>query len=477
MTTNIPELWQHQKEMVDKAGDHFALFAEPGTGKSATTIAILRREYDKLSFLMPTLIICPPVVISNWAREFSVWSKINPKQIIQLKGSGKQRAELVRNANPQSILVTNYEALIMPDLYPELKKFLSRSYSCLVLDESHKCKDPSSKRTRKAIELADLCSHRYILTGTPILNNLMDIFSQFRILDRGQRFGSNFLSFRAKFFENKNIGMPRDRYFPNWQPIKDADLKIKELIEPVSQYVDKATCLTLPPLVKKVIEVEMSIEQTRLYKEMRDSLVATINTPTGDKYSVADLAITKALRLQQIASGYLSTTNDKGEVVTVKIKDNPRKEALRQLLEDIVPYHKVLVWAVFQDNYDDIRDVCQNLNIQFSEIHGLIKDKDAEAHRFRADPKCRVLIGHPGSGGIGVNLVEASYMVYYSRNFSLEFDIQSEARNMRGGSDIHEKITRIDLIASGTIDQLVATSLANKIKISDSVLKQKIGEL
>jgi SNF2 family DNA or RNA helicase len=271
--------------------------------------------------------------------------------------------------------------------------------------------------------------------------------------------------------------MPRDRYFPNWQPIKDADKKIRELIAPVSQFVDKATCLTLPPLVKKVIEVEMSNEQLRLYKEMRDSLVATINTPTGDKHSVADLAITKALRLQQIASGYLSTTNEKGEVVTVKIKDNPRKEALRQLLEDIVPFHKVLIWAVFHDNYDDIRDVCYNLNVEFSELHGLVKDKDAEAHRFRTDPKCRVLIGHPGSGGIGVNLIEASYMIYYSRNFSLEFDIQSEARNMRGGSEMHEKITRIDLIASNTIDQLVATSLANKIQISDSVLKQKIGEL
>ncbi len=473
----IRKLWKHQQEMVDKAGNYFALFAQAGTGKTGTAISILRREYEKLGYIMPTLIVAPPIVVSNWAREIGIWSKIDPKRVIQLKGPGKLRAEMVRNADPQSILITNYEALIMPELFIELKKFLVRTHSCLVLDESHRVKDPTAKRTKKAIELADVCSHRYILTGTPILNNLMDIFSQFRILDRGERFGSNFFTFRARFFEDKNRSMPAARYFPKWEPIKNADLKIKELIEPVSQYVNKESCLTLPPLVKKVIEVEMSNEQTRLYKEMKDSLIATINTPTGDKHSIADLAITKALRLQQIASGHLATTNDKGETVAIKIKDNPRKEALRQLLEDIVPYHKVLIWAVFHDNYEDIKDVCYNLNVEFSELHGLVKDKDAEAHRFRTDPKCRVLIGHPGSGGIGVNLVEASYMIYYSRNFSLEYDIQSEARNFRGGSEMHEKITRIDLIASNTIDQLVATSLANKVAISDGVLKERLSEL
>jgi SNF2 family DNA or RNA helicase len=88
-----------------------------------------------------------------------------------------------------------------------------------------------------------------------------------------------------------------------------------------------------------------------------------------------------------------------------------------------------------------------------------------------------VLIGHPGSGGIGLNLIEASYMIYYSRSFSLEHDIQSEARCYRGGSERHQSITRIDLVTPGTIDELVMKSLATKQELSDKILKEKMGEI
>jgi SNF2 family DNA or RNA helicase len=82
-----------------------------------------------------------------------------------------------------------------------------------------------------------------------------------------------------------------------------------------------------------------------------------------------------------------------------------------------------------------------------------------------------VLIGHPGSGGIGVNLTASSVSIFYSRGFSLEHDIQAEARNYRGGSERHDKITRIDLVAPGTIDEEVVRKLHAKQTISDVILK------
>lgn len=474
------ELWQHQKDAIEiaKSLDYYALLFEPGCGKSATAVHILRDKYNKHKKILPTLILAPPVVVSNWKNEFKMWSKIKPEKIILLVGTGKQRIDLIKSAPQDSILITNYESLNMPDLLIAMKDFLRNTPSCLLLDEAHKAKDITAKRTKRAIELADIASYRYILTGTPILNNLMDIYSQFRILDRGQRFGHNFFSFRARFFEDKNRSMPASKYFPNWAPIRGADRKIKELIEPVSMHVEKSKCLSLPPLVKKTIEVPMSKEQTRIYESMRKDLVATIKTNEGDKHSIAELAITKSLRLAQIVSGHIRVEGENGEEnKTIQIKDNPRKDALKQLLEDLAPYHKVLIWAVYHANYADIRDVCEQLEIEFVEIHGLVKDKDAEAHKFRTDEKVRVLIGHPGSGGIGLNLVEASYMIYYSRSFSLEYDIQSEARCYRGGSDRHESITRIDLVTPNTIDELVLKSLASKQALSFSVLKEKINEI
>lgn len=81
-------------------------------------------------------------------------------------------------------------------------------------------------------------------------------------------------------------------------------------------------------------------------------------------------------------------------------------------------------------------------------------------------------MGHPGSGGIGINMVIASYSIFYSRNFSLEQDLQAEARNHRGGSEIHAKVTRINLIAKGTIDEIVADALKNKVQIGENILNK-----
>ncbi len=471
----IPELWAHQKQAVKKARDYpyFGLLFEPGVGKTSTTITILREKYAQSKQVIPTLILCPPVVIGNWKKEFSIWSKIPASRIYPLVGSQKERIEILKTAPRDSIFITNYESLNMDKLFLELCRVVKDGV--LVLDESHKVKSVTAKRTKKAIELADLATYRYILTGTPILNSLMDVFSQFRVLDRGQRFGKNFFTFRARYFTDKNKFMPRDRHFPDWVPLPNAANEIKELMDPISMYVEKESCLSLPPFVRKTVEVEMSKEQVRLYEEMKRDLVATFKMDDGShKYSVAELALTKALRLQQIVSGHVRVEEDEGEVRTLKIKDNPRKKALKELLEDLAPYHKVLVWAVFRDNFDDIREVCEELELGYEEIHGDVKDKDKAAENFRSKESVRVMIGHPGSGGIGLNLVEASYMIYYSRNFSLEMDIQSEARAYRGGSERHASITRIDLVTPGTIDELVLKALEAKTAISNSVLKEML---
>lgn len=481
--TNPPdELWAHQRIAVERARDldYFALFFQPGVGKTATAIHIARHKFNVHKTVLPTLILCPPVVIPNWKHEWAKFSKVDPKKIISLVGTGKQRLEILKKSPTDSIFITNYETLLMKDVYTYLKSFLSASpLPCmLIADEAHKAKDPGAKRTKLLMELAPLFKYRYILTGTPILNSLMDVFSQFKILDLGQRFGKNFYSFRAIYFEDKNKAMPSQKYFPDWRPQKGADKRIRKQIQDCAMFAEKADCLTLPPLVKKIIEVPMAPEQKRLYESMKQDLIATVMGDDGKlRASIAELAITKALRLQQIVSGHLRYENDGGETGTLKIKDNPRKKILAELLEDLAPYHKVLIWAVFKDNYEDIRQVCNGLGLGFTELHGEVKDKQQAVERFSNDPSCRVLIGHPGSGGIGVNLVAASYSIFYSRSFSLEFDIQAEARNYRGGSERHESITRIDLVTPGTIDELVLKSLASKQQLGNSILRQHLQEI
>jgi SNF2 family DNA or RNA helicase len=182
----------------------------------------------------------------------------------------------------------------------------------------------------------------------------------------------------------------------------------------------------------------------------------------------------------QIVSGFLPLGEDNGREGRIERFDGiPRLDALSSLLEAIAEPHKVIVWAVFRADYEAIRGVAKALGYDHVEINGEIsaKEKDEAVHRFNHDPSCRLLLGHPASGGVGVNLTAASYSIYYSRNFSLENDIQSEARNYRGGSEVHEKITRYDLIAKGTIDELIARRLAEKQVISQKVLQDLAKEL
>jgi SNF2 family DNA or RNA helicase len=476
--------WKHQVEAIERAALHpnapsdFALFFEMGTGKTGTLINILRARFNEKQKIMRTLILCPPIVIKNWKEEWKKHSTIDPCHIILLTGSGEKRARTFMEEGytrdthaPQGkIFVTNYEALLMDALFEQI---LAWKPEVLVLDESHKCKDAKSKRTKKAIQLSTLAKHRYLLSGTPVLNSPLDLFSQFVILDQGATFGKNFFAFRGRYFRDRNAGMPRDRYFPKWEVVPGALEDINQKIFVKGMRVEKKDCIDLPPMVYQTIKVPMEGEQARLYKEMKKDLITFLK----DKAVTATMAMTKAMRLMQIASGYAKTAE--GEEIS--LGQTPKQVALKELLEELTPNHKVLVWAVWKENYAQIRQVCEELGVGYTEVHGDIPSgqKFANVDRFNTDSKCRVLIGHPGSGGIGINLVVASYSIFYSRNFSLEQSLQAEARNYRGGSleAGHEKITRIDLVCEGTIDELVSEKLAMKEEIGEKLLSDLSLEL
>ena len=189
----------------------------------------------------------------------------------------------------------------------------------------------------------------------------------------------------------------------------------------------------------------------------------------GQQAVSAQIALTKFLRLQQITTGFV--TDDDGNIIKLP---NPRSKVLQELLEDLTPNHKVIVWAVFKENYEEIRKVCDILGVKFVEVHGEVGEKARyeNVDSFNNDESVRVLIGHPGSGGIGINLVASDVSIFYSRNFSLEQDIQAEARNYRGGSEKHAKVTRLDLVCSDSIDEDVCEAIDKKVSIGEAILRK-----
>lgn len=460
----MAELWEHQKKAIERAkGAHeLALFWEPGTGKTRATIEILRNVYTAHKKGLRTLILAPLVVLQNWKDEFARYSKIAPDNILVLSGPGDKRAAAVKDTSA-FILITNYEGMGLPKFYNALAAWQPQ---ILVCDEAHRCKTYNAKRTKLVTALADLTNYRYILTGTPVLNSQLDLYSQFRILDRGETFGKNFFQYRAEYFWDKNAGMGSVKYFPDWRPRADTSERLNAKISRKASVARKSECLDLPPLIEKEILVELTPQQKRLYEEMKKDFV----TYLGDAACVATMALTKALRLQQIVSGYAATDDNQ----VVAFDNTPREMALKELLSDLLEGgHKVIVWAVFRANYDTIARVCGKLGVQYAMLTGDVKDKNAEIQKFRIDPACPIMIAHPGAGGIGVNLIEAAYSIVYSRGFSLEQEEQSKARNYRGGSEMHTSVTRIHLVAEDTIDRVIRDALAKKQNMAAAVLTMR----
>lgn len=466
--------WAHQLEAIHTGKDRkeLALFFEQGTGKTMTAINILRCWFLRNQRVLRTLILTPRIVVPNWEREFHTHSKVRKNNIVLLQKSGAQRLTRLKeqcytgSKAAGRIVITNYESLNMQKLYEAIWDWRPE---VLILDESHKCKDMKSKRTKKAIKLADLAKYKLLLTGTPMPNGPEDIFAQFRILDSGKTFGKNYFKWRANYFYDRNGGMPPQHHFPDFVLQPNMVRVLNGKINAVSRRVKKQECLDLPPLVRQRIDCELSPAQAKAYKEMKKEFITYVE----DKACIAQLAITKGMRLQQILSGFIKVETDNGEGELKRFPKTPRLETLREILKEMTPHHKIIIWAVFRENYAMIREVCDEEKIPYVEVHGDIKDteKDKAVDEFNTNSKCRVFIGHPGSGGIGINLIASDIAIFYSRNFSLEQDLQAEARNHRGGSEIHKKITRIDLVVPNTLDEHIMESLARKEKMSETILK------
>lgn len=455
--------WAHQEKAINMACalPDFAFLFEQGAGKTGATINTLRYRFACVGRVMRTLILCPIVVCDNWKDEFKLHSRVGDKVHV-LTGSGASRVkEFKKLMSENCIIVTNYEALQMKELF---KLFQEWQPEIIIADESQRIKGHKSKRTLASIKLADSARHRYILTGTPLLNKPMDIWAQYRFLDSGESFETNFYVFRNTYFYDKNAGMPKQKYFPNWQPLPSMEAVFNRKIYAKAMRVTKDECMDLPPFVRQKIYTSMSPEQLRMYQQMKAQFVAYL----ADKACVATIALTKALRLQQIVSGFF--VDDEGN--PHRYASVPRLDALTEQLEDLVPEHKVIVWACFRENYKMIAERLEAAGIEYTFLTGGMKDSERKKsiEEFRNNPKVRVMVANQGAAGVGINLIEASYSLYYSKNFKLEDDLQSEARNYRGGSEVHKKVTRIDIVCKGSIDETITKALEAKQNMADSIL-------
>lgn len=447
-------------------------------GKTGTAILIKDKWESIQGKKLKTLVLCPPVVLYNWQAEFQMFSDVDKAKIYIPQGTGAKKAEQLQLKflpyhKNDGIVIVNYEALLNETLFSVIYEWKPDLVIC---DEVHYLKNHKSKRSKMVQYIAARASKRLGLTGTPLLKNVMDLFGIYRAVDNGNTFGTNEYIFSAKYLIDRNASWKgKTGYFPKWENNPRTFPELNDLIYKKALRKKKEECLDLPDLIKVVRNVEWGKEQKKTYEELKRDFVAFIETSKkeGKKDTVtANLAVTKALRMLQVASGFVQL--DSGEVH--EFKELPRLEETKELLEELTPEHKVILWCSYRHNYKMLERICKELKIKCVFMTGeqSASEKRESELAFQNDPEVRVIIANRAAGGVGVNLVAASYSIVYSRNFSLAEELQSEARNHRGGSQIHEKIVKIDLAIKDSLDEIVLDALRNKNQISTDILDVKL---
>lgn len=468
----LKQPWTHQLESI-RAFEHetkFLLFDEPGTGKTATAINMLRFKSAQTTTssgerprLLKTLVLAPLSTIYPWLEEFAKHSSAYTANRVQLLtgASGKRLKDL---ENPtKDIFVTNHDAVNMSQFWTAI---LRKPWEFLIVDELHKFKNIKAKRTQGLIMLADKVKYKVGLTGTPITRSWEDLWSEIRII-APDTFDRNFYAWRARYFQENR----RATKYKKWSEYKlrpGAEEVLLNQIAPFSHRRQKKDILDLPPLVKQVHYCELG-PLAKSYKQMEELFY----TELEGRDVTASAAITALIRLQQICCGIFKT--DDGEIRRLQ---PPKLNLLEELLSDLCPQNKVIVWSSFVPPFEDIALVCLKLGLKTVTIRGdqNAEERDKAIRGFNNDSEVSVCIGNQAAGGLGIGLQAASYMIYYCKSFNLEHDIQSEARAYRGGSEAHNKITRIDLLTKDTVEEKVHHALEHKLTLAQFVNRLKGDE-
>ena len=493
--------------------DGFGGFMEQGTGKTPMTIKKIELSaeevFRKENRRYRAIVVCPKNVRQNWVSEFREFATL-PGLVTVIRGNPIERIEQFIHAiaakdrppgECYTICVCSYECMWSSwDIIGNIP------WDLAVLDESHYIKWPYTKRSKFAHKLRDAAKARIALTGTPVCNTPIDLFSQLEFLRKG---GSGFHSFDAfkKFYgvyETKGDG--RSKRLVDVQNLP----WMRERLARTSIIVTKKEALPdLPPLTHQIREVEMGPEQKKVYEAVSKQLYYEIKNEMDDttKTVNANNILVKMLRLAQITSGFVCYSPtidlDSGETLAPdSLEDfvpNPKLELLMDILrgskdrsEEDDEYEeprpadeKTLVWAHWVHDIEMISARLTEEGLDHVTFTGSTSEADrAEAERrFNFDPECRIFVGSAGAGGTGLNLIgyppgkpelantDATMSIYFSQDWSQPKRTQSSARNNRKGT--RRPTTEIDLCVPETIDEEIRARVLDKKRVAMDVQNLK----
>jgi len=454
--------YKHQIVGLDAVheSEFFGLLMEMGTGKTKVMIDELVWQTQMTDKSVRVLVVCPKTIINTWKKEIAKHAPPTMPVFVERVVSEVKGIETliagVRDPARLKIWVINYE--IVGTMLEALQKM---NFDDVILDESTRIKTGSAKRTKAVIALRDSCRRRFILSGNPVVNTIRDLYWQFEFLAPGLLGFSTEDAFTAA---TDNIIDVKGR---DWTTISGYTMdRLKASIANHSFIVKKKQCLDLPDKVFETIEVEMSSEQNELYEQMLNWFLASLE----DTKTTATCAIVQMLRLHQICCGFLRNTS--GEEIDIP-NATTKTDALRELMDDL-DGHKAIIWCRFRHDISTVCKLLDQMRIKYAVMNGDTKqaDRDTIEDRFNHDDTLSVIVGEPGTGGLGLTLVgneehPCTQVVYFSNDFSLEKRVQSEDRCHRIG--MHDKVTYTDIVVGNSIEEKIVERLQSKRSLSEDL--------
>jgi len=470
-----------------------ALFDEMGSGKSYHFINVACVLYEA-GLIDTLLIVCPGGVISTWA------GRENGEIILHSWIQDYVQQYSTRNTRLRfypgllHYIVTNYEFIRNKNRYDGLVSQIRGRKVMIVFDESSYITSHKAAQSKASRDLRQYCSRAYLANGTPINNNLIDLYTPFGVLNKKIIGVQNWYAFRNRYcvlggFQNKQI--------IGYRNVEELQRKLK----PYILRRLKADCLDLPPKLYNAVEVPLENETWRIYKQLRDETITWLDSATP---IMTVAAIVKIVRLSQVTSGMIGGMKRSLELVkSLGLADDTlfqnvpnNEEALDEILnqEDIRvissekhdwaaewngeriqddPEFRVIFWTRFRKEQELLAAKLQALKKAPRVLHimgGQKKtDREETISMFNSslisDPVS--LIGQVLAGGIGTNLQhKCNWAVYVSNDYSLKNRLQSEDRIHRSGQ-LRSSVNYIDLLATGpngqrTIDHAVRRTLMKK---------------
>jgi len=508
-STNL-DLFPHQQAGVEflKTARRALLADEPGLGKTAQAIRAIKELKDSGEDVFPALIVCPNTLKKNWAREFDRWWPGVSTQVI--KGTSTQRKKQFET--PADVYIINWESLRTHSrLAPYGSVALARCKECgghdervsltrcevhqrelnkidfkaVVADEIHRSKDPKSKQTRALWSATGSAEFRFALTGTPVANNVVDMWSILHWLSpEDWPSKTKWIDRMVDTMLNAFGGMMVLGIKPHMED------EFQRTISHHMRRMLKARVLPwLPPVINERRDLEMSTKQKKAYEQMRDTMIAELES--GEALS-APSVLTQTIRLLQFASSYANIVVDENTGEPRAVLSEPSCK-VDSLMDDIkngdFGEDSVAVCAVSRQLIELLSAALTKANIP----HGLITGAQNEDERqqaiddFQSGAKKWILFTAQ-AGGVGVTLTAARRLIMLQRPWSLVDHKQALDRVHRIGSEIHDSIVITDYVTEGTIEERVLQVLETKAdnfeqivhdkeKLLDLLKKDKAGKL